>query len=40
MAEEIGAQGQVPGPQAAPGAAVPFGGTVTIFSSDTRGLTD
>ncbi len=40
MAEEIGAQGQVPGPQAAPGAAVPFGGTVTIFFSDIRGFTD
>src|SRR5260370_37262043 len=40
MAEEIGAQGQVPGPQAAPGAAVRSGGTVTIFFSDSSGFRD
>lgn len=40
MADETGAQGETSSPQAAPGAAVPFGGTVTIFFSDIRGFTD
>src|SRR5260370_7446037 len=39
MAEEIGAQGQVPGPQAAAGGAVRLGGSGKIFCSDIRGFT-
>ena len=34
------AQGEGSSPRAAPDAAVPFSGTVTIFFSDIRGFTD
>jgi class 3 adenylate cyclase len=40
MADETGAQGGAKSPQDAPGASVPFGGTVTLFFSDIRGFTD
>ena len=37
---ELGPQGDLKSPQAAPGAPVPFGGTVSILFSDIRGFTD
>ncbi len=39
-AQELAPQGESKNPQAVPGTAVPFGGTVTIFFSDIRGFTD
>ena len=37
---ELDPQGDLKSPQAAPGAPVTFGGTVTILFSDIRGFTD